>query len=206
MSNEKEFKINKRLSGELLHCGLSSDFKSFCEIKKANLGYTNLRYANLRYANLRYADLSNADLGYTDLRYADLNNADLSNADLRYADLSNADLRYADLSNADLSNADLRYADLSNADLSNAKIPMLCKWNVSFTPKNNSDKATINSIDINTVLINIGCKSKTILEWDSWFKSNEVFETNRDSFEFYQIKGMYLAYKAYLVCITSFEN
>ena len=173
MSNEKEFKINKRLSGELLHCGLSSDFKSFCEIKKANLGYTNLRYANLR-----YADLSNADLGYTDLRYADLNNADLSNADLRYADLSNADLRYA---------------DLSNADLSNAKIPMLCKWNVSFTPKNNSDKATINSIDINTVLINIGCKSKTILEWDSWFKSNEVFETNRDSFEFYQKKGMSLA-------------
>jgi len=143
--------------------------------------------ADLRYANLRNADLRNADLRNADLRYADLSNANLRNADLRNADLRNADLRNADLSNANLRNADLRNADLSNANLRNAiKVPMYCKWSFGIT----GDK------------INIGCENKTIKEWDKFFKSNEVIETERGSEEFKQIEAVYKGLKAYLNHLT----
>lgn len=45
--------------------------------------------------------------------------------------------------------------------------------------------------------IKIGCKEKTIEEWDSFFASNETFETSRNSEDFKQIEAVYLAYKAY---------
>jgi hypothetical protein len=47
-------------------------------------------------------------------------------------------------------------------------------------------------------LLYIGCKSKTIKEWDAWFKSDEEFETPRNTPEFKQIHAMYLAYKSYI--------
>jgi len=98
--------------------------------------------------------------------------ANLSGANLSGADLSGADLRRADLTRANLSDAE-------NKD--NAYIPIFCKWTVSII----GDK------------IKIGCKEKTIEEWDSFFASNEEFDTKRGTEEFNQIEDMYLAYKAY---------
>ena len=84
----------------------------------------------------------------------DLRDANLSDTDLRYADL-----RCANLSDADLSDADLRYADLSGANL------RLCIGN----------NKEIKSLQIGEYLIsyykdilNIGCKSYTLLEWESF--------------------------------------
>jgi hypothetical protein len=112
-----------------------------------------------------------------------LSNANLSNANLRYADLRYADLRYANLSNADLSNADLSNADLSDVkNKETAKIPIFCKWSVSLVGSE----------------IRIGCKQKTIEDWDLWFKSYECFETKRDTKDFKQIEAMYIATKIYL--------
>ena len=93
----------------------------------------------------------------------------------------------ANLSGANLSDADLRRANLSGVDLSGAEnketayLPIFCKW----------------ASCIIDGKIKIGCKEKTIEEWDSFFASNEEFETSRDSKDFKQIEAVYLAYKAY---------
>lgn len=84
---------------------------------------------------------------------------------------------------ADLRRADLSGADLSGADLRLAKIPTSCKWSVSFVDNE----------------IQIGCKKKTIEDWDLFFSDEctDVFETDRDSDAFKRIKAMYNAYRAY---------
>ena len=102
-------------------------------------------------------------------------------------------LMYADLSSADLSSADLRLADLYSADLRSAKnketayLPLFCKW--AFTIL--GDK------------IQIGCKEKTIEEWDLFFASDEVYSTDRNTEDFKQIEAVYLACKAYLTHLSN---
>ena len=111
------------------------------------------------------------------------NNADLSGVNLSGVNLSGADLSYADLSGANIRYADLRYADLSYAKNTEISyLPMFCKWSHSI--KGNK--------------IQIGCKEKTIKEWDSFFASEEEYETNRNTEELKQIEAVYNAYKAYL--------
>ena len=101
------------------------------------------------------------------------------------ADLRSADLRSADLRSADLYGANLYGANLEGADLEGANLPMYCKWSVTYKS------------DLNT--IKIGCKEKTIEQWDEWFKSDEVFDTPRNSDEFKRIKANYEAVKAYCI-------
>jgi hypothetical protein len=109
-------------------------------------------------------------------------------ANLRSANLRSANLRSANLRSADLYSADLRSANLRSADLYSAKnketayLPIFCKWSHSF--KGNE--------------IQIGCKEKTIEQWDSFFASNEVYSTERNTEDFKQIQAVYEAYKAYL--------
>jgi len=111
----------------------------------------------------------------------------LDSANLSDADLSRANLSDADLSRADLSDANLRGADLSGADLSGANIPIYCKWSISF----------------HNEMIQIGCKRKTIEDWDFFFsnESKEIFATARDSNDFKRIEAMYNAYKSYYLTL-----
>ena len=120
-------------------------------------------------------------------------NADLYNADLRSADLRSADLRSADLRSADLYNANLRSANLENANLRSANLysalnkelaylPIFCKWSHCII----GDK------------IKIGCKERTIEDWDAFFASDETFSTQRGTDDFKQIQAVYESYKAYL--------
>jgi hypothetical protein len=74
-------------------------------------------------------------------------------------------------------------SDLRNCDLSGSYLPIFAKW--AFSIKNNQ-------------IIKIGCKEKTICEWDLWFASKEEFATKRGTPEFKQIEAVYLAHKAYL--------
>jgi hypothetical protein len=120
---------------------------------------------------------------------------------LEDANLVNANLYNANLRNANLVNANLRNANLYNANLRNANLPIYCKWLVSYKITSNDKKVTINEIDTNLIKIEIGCKSKTIKEWDLWFKSQEEYSTKRDTFEFKQIHGMYKAYRTYLTTV-----
>ena len=92
-------------------------------------------------------------------------------------------------------------ANLENANLINANLPIFCKWLVNYKVVSNDEKITIDDIDINSIEIAIGCKSKTIKEWDLWFKSQEEYSTKRDTFEFKQIHGMYKAYRTYLTTV-----
>ena len=135
------------------------------------------------------------------LRNANLINANLRNANLEDANLRNANLINANLEDANLRNANLRDANLINANLRDANLPIFCKWVVSYKVCANSEKVTIDSIDIDLIKIEIGCKSKTIKEWDLWFNSQEEYETKRCEFEFKQIHAMYKAYRAYLTTV-----
>jgi len=89
--------------------------------------------------------------------------------------------------------ADLTYANLTSANLTSAKnkenatLPMFCKW----------------SHGIKGGKIKIGCKEKTIEEWDLFFNSDGVIETERNTQDFKQIQAVYLSYKAYLTHLNS---
>ena len=110
--------------------------------------------------------------------------ANLRDVDLSYANLSGADLSGAYLSGAYLSGADLSGAYLSGADLSGAiKVPMYCKWKHGITDG----------------MIHIGCEKRTIEEWDIFFASDNIIQTDRNTEEFKQIQAVYNAYKAYLL-------
>jgi len=129
------------------------------------------------------ADLYGANLEGADLRGADLYGANLYGANLYGANLEGADLRGADLEGANLYGANLYGANLEGAkNKEQAYLPIFCKWSNAII----GDK------------IKIGCKEKTIEEWDLFFASDETYETDRNTEDFKQIKAVYLAYKAYL--------
>ena len=94
--------------------------------------------------------------------------------------------------NANLYSANLYSANLNNANLYNAKnketsfLPIFCKW----------------SYGINGDLIVIGCKQKTIKEWDLWFNSNDEYSTSRGTEEFKQIEAIYNALKYYYLTLN----
>jgi len=44
----------------------------------------------------------------------------------------------------------------------------------------------------------IGCKRKTVEEWELWFESNEEFDTKRDTEEFKKIQACFEATKSYI--------
>jgi len=129
-------------------------------------------------ADLRGADLEGANLRGANLEGANLEGADLEGADLRGADLEGANLLRANLRGANLEGANLEGAE--NKDL--AYLPQICKWPHAII----GDK------------IKIGCKEKTILEWETFFNSGLEFDTSRGSEEFKQIQAIFESYKAYM--------
>ena len=135
----------------------------------ANLSDANLRSANLRSANLIGANLSDANLSDADLSDADLSDADLSDANLRSANLRGANLSDANLSDANLSDANLGGANLRGANLGGTH---LRGADLIYCIGNNKE---IKSLQIGEYLIsyhknilNIGCQSYTLLEWESF--------------------------------------
>ena len=166
----------KKITGELI--------LEIPELRGAYLFRANLSRADLSRADLRGADLSGADLYGANLSGAYLFMADLRGAYLSGANLSRADLSRADLSRANLSRADLSGANLFEAYLSEAYLPIFCKWRVSYTTDG--------------TVVKIGCKFKTVAEWDEWFSGSGEFDTPRDSEDFRRIEAEYLAVKAYI--------
>jgi hypothetical protein len=79
---------------------------------------------------------------------------------------------------------DANLSDAKNKEL--AYLPIYCKWSHSII----GDK------------IKIGCKTKSIEEWEKFFNSDAEFETKRDTQEFKQIQAVYEAYKVYLTFLT----
>ena len=105
-------------------------------------------------------------------------------ANLRYVNLRYANLIGANLEGTNLEGANLEGANLEGANLEGTiKVPIYCNWSHGITNGN---------------LIHIGCKKRTIEEWDKFFESNETLSTERNTPEFKQIQAVYLAYKAYL--------
>jgi hypothetical protein len=122
------------------------------------------------------------------LTRANLSGANLSGANLTRANLSGADLTRANLTRANLSGANLTRANLTRANLSGALnkdaayLPQFCKWSHSLRGD----------------LIQIGCKEKTISDWQIFFDSDVVYETPRDTEDFKQIQAIFESYKAYI--------
>ena len=212
----KTIEIKNRFTGDIIFSHECDDNTILITLLEAIKNNANLRNANLRNANLRNADLRNADLRNANLSNANLWNADLWNADLRNADLRNADLRNANLSNANLWNADLWNADLRNADLRNANLWNADLRNADLRDADLRDAKGIDaaympiyytwSLAIKGDYIRIGCKEKTVEEWDKWFESEEVYETERGTEAFARIEASYKAYKAYYLTMKEFNN
>ena len=141
---------------------------------------------------LEQAIKENANLYNANLEGANLRGANLEGANLYNANLYNAYLRGANLEGANLEGANLRGANLRGANLEGAKnketaiLPIFCKW----------------SYGIKGDLIIIGCKQKTIEEWDIWFNSNEEYSTSRGTDEFKQIEAIYNALKSYYLTLN----
>jgi hypothetical protein len=164
------FTIKNWRTGEIIHEGEAESFKEFVEANKACL----------EGASLEDADLKGADLGGASLKGADLKGADLGGASLKGADLKGADLKDADLKGANLEKAKIQ---IHSKRVFLIEVPDLHEKN----------------LDIGEVNIAIGCKTKTISEWDEWFAGTEEFETPRHSFEFKQIEAHYEGVKSYLL-------
>jgi hypothetical protein len=173
-----KIEIKNRFTGSIIFTYEKENATIKEAVLKALKEGANLYGANLRGANLENANLENANLENANLRGANLENANLRSANLENANLENANLENAFLKNANLENANLRGANLENAN----RVPMFCKW----THGTKGD------------LIQIGCKEKTIEDWDLFFASDETYETDRDTDDFKQIQAVYLAYKSYL--------
>ena len=196
------FNIESRYSSEIKFSSTNyndfegtnkNDFILFLIKKNFNLSSTDLRQANLRQANLRQANLRQADLSEANLSEADLREADLREADLSEANLSEANLSEANLRQANLRQANLRQANLRQADLSEAKIEIYSKWKIFTIALIPSPKL------ITDYEIKIGCKQKSIENWDIWFSSTDTFDTPRNTENFIRIEAEYKATKAYLV-------
>ena len=157
-------------------------------LEGANLLRANLEGADLRGANLEGANLEGANLEGADLRGANLEGANLLRANLLRADLGEANLLRANLEGADLRGANLEVANLRGADLRGAKnkefatLPQFCKW----------------PHGIKGVFIKIGCKQKTIADWETFFASDLEFDTKRGTEDFKQIQAVFESYKAYM--------
>ena len=152
----------------------------------ANLGNANLVGANLVGAYLVGANLGGASLVNAYLGNANLGGAYLGNANLGGANLGNAYLVGAYLVGANLVGANLVGAYLGGAYLGDLATGPFCKWRVY--GKGDS--------------ITIGCKTKTITEWDSFFASDEQYETGRKSPAFLYIHANYLAQRAWQIALT----
>ena len=142
-------------------------------------------------ANLVCANLYGANLVQANLDGANLYRANLSGANLDGANLYGANLYGANLDGANLVRANLVRANLNGANnMETSILPMFCKWSHGIK----GDK------------IKIGCKLKTIEEWDLFFNSTEEYDTPRNTKEFNQIKALYNAVKAYCLTLKSFNN
>ena len=148
----------------------------------ARLVGANLYGARLVGANLYGANLYGANLDGANLDGANLYGANLDGARLVGANLYGARLVGARLVGANLDGANLDGANLDGANLDGARLPIYCKWSHSI---------------VNNKII-IGCKEKTIEEWDLFFASDKVYETKRNTEDFKQIQAVYESYKAYL--------
>ena len=142
----------------------------------------------LKNANLEGANLEGANLEGANLEGAKLEGAKLRGANLRGAKLVGANLRCANLEGANLEGANLEGANLRGANLGGAiKLPIFCNW----------------SHGITNGLIHIGCEKRTVKDWDDFFNSDQIIQTQRNTNEFKQIQAVYLAYRAYLTHLNS---
>jgi hypothetical protein len=172
----------------------------------ANLGGANLGGARLDGARLVRASLDGARLDGASLVRASLNGASLDGARLDGASLDGASLDGAILDGArldgasldgvSLDRASLDGASLNGASLDGARLPIWCKWTVSYTLQPD-------------LVVHIGCKKHSVAEWDSLLCDiGDSMDTALEHFESSElgsiddakrIRANYLAMRAYLV-------
>jgi len=102
----------------------------------------------------------------------------------------------ADLSGAYLIGADLSGADLSGANLSGAYLSRAKTKETYFEPQ-----SKYHVMHREDGMVKIGCKEKTIPEWDEWFAGTDEYETKRGAYDFKRIRAHYLSVRAYVMAM-----
>lgn len=123
----------KRMSPEMLGAkGLRTQLPGI-DLSGASMWRSNLEFVDLPGANLQGVDLTKSNL-----RRANLSGADLRDAQLYEVDLYQASLADADLSGARLTRARLVETGVEGCILRNCNIYGVSVWNLSGTPKEQS--------------------------------------------------------------------
>jgi len=155
---------------------------------EASLVGASLVGARLDGARLDRASRDGARLDGARHDGASLDRASLVEANLDRASLVGARLVGARLDRASLDGASLDGASLVGASLVGARLPIYCRWPVTHTVAPD-------------LLVHIGCKSKSVSDWDAWFAGSDEYDTQRDSDDFKSIRASYLAVRAYMVAM-----
>ena len=112
--------------------------------------------------------IEKANLEGVYLREADLERADLRGADLEGAYLVGSDLRGSDLRGANLEGANLRGSDLRGANRNNKKIKHFYSWAGLY-----EYVVEVQVSEDDSILIRLGCHTRTLEEWEANFWNND---------------------------------
>ena len=180
------FNIESRYSSEIKFS--SANYDDFDGTNKNDfILFLIKKNFNLRGSNLSGSDLRGSDLSHSNLSGSDLRGSNLSGSNLSHSNLSGSDLRGSNLSGSNLSGS-----NLSGSDLRGSKMPIYSKWNISIIALIPLPKL------ITDYEIKIGCKQKSIENWDIWFSGTDTFDTPRNTESFIRINAQYIATREYL--------
>lgn len=154
-------------------------------------------------------DLSELEIEYVDLSLLNLTGLNSNKSNFINCVFNNSNLAYSDFKSNDLSytsfaNANLTRCTFEDTIVDHTQFPLFSKHNITYY-SNTYNEAKFEDMNLSDIVIMIGCKHKTIKEWDYFFSNecSEEYETKRDTKEFKRIKAHYKAFKIYLEEIYS---
>jgi Pentapeptide repeats (9 copies)/Pentapeptide repeats (8 copies) len=154
----------------------------------ANLDKVNLDHVKLVGARFNGASFNGASFNDARFNGARFNDASFNGASFNGASFNDARFNYASFNGARFNGASFNDASFNGA--SSFSTNPFCKWRVH----GKGDT------------ISIGCKTKTVAEWDAFFAGTETYQTDRKSPEFLRILACYLAQRAWQMALAEGEK
>lgn len=181
--------IIKTIDNTDKHVDLNLDLKSLIFKKKPYLAFTKYIESKMEKYNFYFANLMASIFVKCDLSYSKFINANLEKVIFNKCNLEGVDF----------TNAFFEDTKMTNCLINKAQFPLFSEYSLSWYIEG-KDTDTFEDITLDKIRIRIGCKHKTIKQWDYYF-SNECLTTyyiKRDTIEFKRVKAHYKAFKVYL--------
>ena len=174
-----------------------------------NNGRRDFRGLDLRGVDLWNANLKQCDFSGVDFTGANLSRTALADCDFTGAKLTGVNLYMAVAFNTKFISCDLSGAYFNSAVLSSA-IFIGADLSGTFLEGYPHELGPPREIDIRESekdgKIRIGCKAKTMKNWDKFFKSKSVIETPRGTPKFQRIEDSYKCVRRHLLRGTDYKT